>query len=195
MEILPLNEYTYACLLREIRDRTGKNSPLFAAIDGRCGSGKSTLGQRMADDLSGVLLHMDDFYLRKEQRTPERYAEPGGNVDRERVAALLETLKDGKGGYFRKTMHPNFDLGPENTVPASDIYIVEGSYSMHPELRRFYGISVFLTLPENVQRERLMKRNPDQMDMFIGKWIPLEEKYFSGLHVIEHCDRIFDTSL
>ena len=30
---------------------------------------------------------MDDFFLRPEQRRPERFAEPGGNVDRERFAA------------------------------------------------------------------------------------------------------------
>lgn len=27
----------------------------------------------------------DDFFLRPEQRTPERLAEPGGNLDRERM--------------------------------------------------------------------------------------------------------------
>ncbi|MEG2389188.1 MAG: shikimate kinase, partial [Clostridia bacterium] len=42
------------------------------AIDGMCGSGKSTLGQRLAEALGGNLLHMDDFFLTAAQRTPER---------------------------------------------------------------------------------------------------------------------------
>ena len=51
------------------------------AIDGNCASGKSTLGRALAEAYEGSLFHMDDFFLRPEQRTPARFAEPGGNVD------------------------------------------------------------------------------------------------------------------
>ena len=57
--------------------------PFLIAIDGRCGSGKTTLGQRLAELLEANLFHADDFYLRPCQRTPERYNEPGGNMDRD----------------------------------------------------------------------------------------------------------------
>ena len=36
--------------------------PLLIAIDGRCGSGKTTLGEALAKRLHASLIHMDDFY-------------------------------------------------------------------------------------------------------------------------------------
>ena len=38
------------------------------AIDGCCASGKSTLGQRLSQAYGCPLFHMDDFFLRPEQR-------------------------------------------------------------------------------------------------------------------------------
>ena len=62
----------------------GKKLPVLLAIDGRCGSGKTTLAGMIAQRYRAEVIHMDDFFLQKDQRTPERLAEPGGNVDRER---------------------------------------------------------------------------------------------------------------
>ena len=55
---------------------------VFVAIDGPCTSGKTTFAAMLNRRFGGNVLHMDDFFLRPEQRTPERFAEPGGNVDR-----------------------------------------------------------------------------------------------------------------
>lgn len=63
----------------------------FVAIDGPCASGKTVFAASLHERFGGNVLHMDDFFLRPEQRTPERFAEPGGNVDRERFEA--EVLK------------------------------------------------------------------------------------------------------
>ena len=73
-----------AAIITEIDKLKTKKDHLLIAIDGRCGSGKSTLGAYLQQKMHGNLLHMDDFYLRPEQRTPKRREEPGGNVDRER---------------------------------------------------------------------------------------------------------------
>ena len=73
------------------------------AIDGLCGSGKSTLGALLASVYDCNLFHADDFYLPKELRTPERYAAPGGNVHWERIRSeILEPLKTGKPFSYRK---------------------------------------------------------------------------------------------
>ena len=55
------------------------------------GSGKSVLGQLLSEVYSCNLFHMDDFFLRPEQRTAERLAEAGGNVDRERFLEKQRT--------------------------------------------------------------------------------------------------------
>ena len=59
--------------LLEERQETG--APILVAIDGNCGSGKTTLGEYLAQLFDCNLFHMDDFYLRVEQRTPERLEE------------------------------------------------------------------------------------------------------------------------
>jgi len=67
------------------------------AIDGRCASGKSTLGAFLQKETGGNLIHMDDFFLRPEQRTKERYATPGENVDHERFyEEVLVPLQNGE---------------------------------------------------------------------------------------------------
>lgn len=51
---------------------------LLVAIDGRCGSGKTTLGEYLKQIFDCNLFRMDDFFLRMEQRTPQRLKETGG---------------------------------------------------------------------------------------------------------------------
>lgn len=85
---------------------------VIVAIDGRCGAGKSTLAARLAELCGGNIFHMDDFFLRPEQRRPERFAEPGGNVDRERFAVeVLAPLKNGCRFSYRPFVCRDMALG------------------------------------------------------------------------------------
>ena len=67
-----------------IKQEDNTDRPILVAIDGRCGSGKTTLGEYLKGQFDCNLFHMDDFFLRMEQRTPDRMKETGGNVDYER---------------------------------------------------------------------------------------------------------------
>ena len=162
------------------------------AIDGRCASGKSTLGKLLQKETGGNLIHMDDFFLRPEQRTNERYATPGENVDHERFyEEVLTPLIKGKEFFF----HP-FDCNTMQ-ISANRIYvkqnavtIVEGSYSLHPQLRDAYDLKIFMDIDPAIQLERLQKRNPEKMEDFKNKWIPYEELYFSQQRVEDICDII-----
>ena len=78
--------------------------PLLLAIDGRCGSGKTTLAAALQERLHCGVFHMDDFYLPFEARTPERLAQPGGHMDFDRFEKeVLRPLRGGSGaGYYEK---------------------------------------------------------------------------------------------
>ena len=70
---------------------------LVIGIAGGSASGKSTLRGALAKGLDATLVHMDDFFLPMELRTPKRFAQPGGNVHWERVLAeVLQPLREGK---------------------------------------------------------------------------------------------------
>ena len=73
-----------------------RNKRVIIAIDGRCGAGKTTLAQYLEEQTGATVFHMDDFFLRPEQRTPERFNTPGENVDHERfLFEVLEPLRKG----------------------------------------------------------------------------------------------------
>ena len=169
-----------------------KPGPAILAIDGRCAAGKSTLGAKLAEEWGAALFHMDDFYLQPHQRTAERLAEPGGNVDRERfLKEVLQPLKNGKDILYRRFNCKTFTFDPTRTIPTAQIAIVEGSYSCHPELREFYDYRIFLDIAPKIQMERILRRNgPEAAERFRTIWIPLEEAYFTGCSVREACDLV-----
>ena len=74
------------------------------------------------------------------------------------------------------------------------IYIIEGSYSCHPELRSFYDMTVFVTTDAVTQKKRILERNgEDKLRAFTEKWIPLEEKYFDVFDIEAKADLILRT--
>ena len=169
---------------------------IIIAIDGRCASGKSTLAAALEKELGCAVFHMDDFFLRTVQRTPERYAEPGGNVDRERVSdEILTPLRRGeKLIEFSKFDCRTFELMPLTSIEAGRIAVVEGSYSCHPDLWDMYDLHIFLTLSEKEQSGRILLREGEERAVvFRDRWIPLEEKYFKAFGIEERCELRFDT--
>ena len=167
-----------------------KDGEVRLAIDGGSASGKSTLGKMLAEIYGCTLLHMDDFFLTPSMRTPERLAEPGGNVDRERfLAEVLTPLSRGEEiAYRRYDCSTGKILSPE-IKKATRLIVTEGAYSTHPELASFYNLSVFLEITPELQRTRILKRNsPEMAERHFSLWIPMEERYFDNFGIRERCD-------
>lgn len=168
---------------------------VFVAIDGPCTSGKTTLATVLQRRFGGNVLHMDDFFLRPEQRTLERFAEPGGNVDRERFEdEVLAPLAAGKIAQYRPWDCHTGDFAASHNVEPARLTIVEGSYSMHPALRGYYDLMICLTIDSGEQLRRLEARNPRMLQRFIDEWIPLENRYFASTETRTAADMIVDTA-
>ena len=184
------NEYASFLLLFAEIDKGLSKGELRLAIDGGSASGKTTLAAILERVYECTVLHMDDFFLRPEQRTPERFAEIGGNVDRERfLAEVLVPLSLGMTVSYRKFDCSTFTLTSPITVAHTPLTVIEGAYSMHPDLSDYYDLSVFLDITPELQRERILKRNsPKMAERFFNEWIPLEKVYFEKLNVKERCD-------
>ena len=179
-----------------LEQSAGKSGPVILAIDGRCGAGKSTLGAELSAEWDANLFHMDDFYLQPHQRTAERLAEPGGNVDRERfLEEVLLPLHTGNPVLYRRFDCGSFTFEEGQTIEPKPIAIVEGSYACHPLLRDYYDLRIFLDIDPQTQAERILKRNgPEVLERFKSIWIPLEENYFRECRVRESCDFILNPS-
>ena len=185
----------FAPLLAAIdRSLAGTEKAVAVAIDGMAASGKTTLAAALAEKYGAPVVHMDDFFLRPEQRTPERYAQPGGNIDRERfLSEVCPYLATGEGfSYFRFDCH-RMCLAQRIVIPPHPLIIVEGTYSLHPKFLSFYTIKVMLTISQEWQAERIQRRNgKDGYRIFAEKWIPLENRYFSEFHVEMSADFVFN---
>lgn len=170
-----------------------KKQRIMVAIDGRCASGKTTLCGIISERTDCCVVHADDFFLRTEQRTPERFTEIGGNIDYERIRdeVLIPFGRTGQGIYrpfscrYMKLIEPVSFSG--------NMLVIEGSYSMHPALWEYYDLSVFMTTPPPTQLRRLKERSPKLIDRFMNEWIPMEEKYFNGYNIAEKSDMIIET--
>ena len=181
---------TFLPLFCEIDKRAGER--FVVAIEGGSASGKTTLSQILSQVYDCTVFHMDDYFLRPEQRTPQRFAEPGGNVDRERfLEEVLEPLSRGEIVRYRRFDCSTFTLKEPVEVEPKQLVIVEGAYSMHPELADHYDLSVFLDVSSELQRDRIVKRNgPEMAKRFHDEWIPMEQLYFSKMDVKERCDLV-----
>ena len=57
---------------------------------------------------------------------------------------------------------------------------VEGSYSLHPELRDFYDVRIFLDADAETRRLRLTERDGEAgYQRYLNEWAPLEDRYVS----------------
>lgn len=163
---------------------------LVLVMDGKSASGKSTLAEKLAKEYGANLYHMDDFFLRPEQRTTERLSEVGGNVDYERfkeevVSPLIEDREFSYGIFDCKEQR----IRERCRAEKAQIHIIEGAYSMHPHFGKYYDLSVCLDIEPELQTERICVRNGEQMLVrFMKEWIPKENAYLEQFHIMEQAD-------
>ena len=164
---------------------------VIVAIDGKCTSGKTTLASQLAEIYDCNVFHMDDFFLRPEQRTPERFAEVGGNVDYERFhEEVLLPLKSGKAFSYRPFDCSTFTLAAPVTVAPKKLNVIEGTYSHHPYFGNPYDLKILLTVDEEIQRQRILERPAFLHKRFFEEWIPMENRYFEVFRIIDQANLI-----
>lgn len=185
-----------APVLAAARRLAAGQTPALLAIDGRCGSGKSTLGAWLAEQLPCHLIHMDDFYLPVNRRRPDWAQHPGANMDFARLRTeVLTPLLAGQPAQYRAYVCRLGALRDPVALPPRPLVVVEGSYALHPQLDVPFACKVFLTCTPDCQRQRLQAREGDHFADFARRWIPLEEGYLAAQHPERHCDFVLDTTL
>jgi uridine kinase len=163
------------------------------AIDGRAGAGKSTLAAEFFKYTGAGIICMDDFFLPSELRTPERFAQPGGNIHHERFTEeVLPFLRSEEGFSYRIFDCKKMDYNGVRLVAPSKLRVVEGAYAHHPVLGEYADMRIFYDIDPVTQRQRLEKRVGSQAAaLFIEKWIPLEEAYIQAYKIKERADTQF----
>lgn len=184
-------EYGLLCMIESRKDRVEfvlgvikERNPRIIAVDGPCASGKTTLVTDLRERLSISVISMDDFFLPPELRTPERFTEKGGNVHYERfIEEVLTPLSEGKAFTYRCFSCRTCTYEGEVHIPSDGLVVVEGSYAFNPHFPAYWDVSFLLSIDPAEQIRRLSLRSPEKLDMFISRWIPLENEYFEACNI------------
>ncbi len=179
-------------IIEKINQIKSKKKLVLIGIDGPCASGKTTLAEKLAQAVGAQVIHTDDFFLPFEMKTPERLAQPGGNVYYERfkeeVADGIASGKEFAYGVYRCS---EGRIAEKKTAVPVGVIIIEGSYSMHPSLDVDYDLCIYVESPLSTRLERILKRNGEEkLGVFKEKWIPMENNYFAHFGIKEKCDII-----
>lgn len=160
-----------------------KKEVILVAIDGQSASGKTTLARRIQEEFDCNVFAMDDYFLRPCQRTKERLHEVGGNVDYERFyKEVLVPAKQKSEVFYQPYCCKTQTLLSPMTIKPKRLVIIEGAYSLHPYFNDPYQLKVLCLIKEELQRERILKRNGALMlNRFMTEWIPKENIYLKEL--------------
>lgn len=186
-------------LLKQIEDTVNCKGGAILAIDGKCGSGKTTLASFLAQKYGGRVVHLDHFFLPPELRSDARLAIPGENFHKERFLKELGSVLGDKGHFAQDICYNAYccqsGQSEKLLLPPAPLTVVEGSYSAHPDLSHLYDIKVFCAISDIEQRRRISLRegdNPRKEALFFSRWIPLENRYFEAFNIMQTCDFILD---
>lgn len=177
-----------------IRAALAQKGRAVAALDGQAAAGKTTAAALLARRLDAAVVHMDDFFLPAELRTPQRLAQPGGNVHYERFAAeVAAPLKAGRPFRYRVFDCSRMDYAGERIIDAP-VVLVEGAYSLHPFFAGgLYDAAAFCTVAPALQQARICARGGEGCwPAFRDKWIPLERAYDAHFSIRGQCGFVLE---
>jgi uridine kinase len=155
---------------------------MFVGVDGRAGSGKTTLADAIAASVSGaVVVHVDDF---AGPRVPE------WDWARLREQVLLPLLGGRPGRYQRWEW--NRDHGAEwHDVPTGRLVVIEGVSSTRRELGAPWACQIWVDAPREIRLERALERDGEAMlAHWTDVWMPSEEAYIAREHPEERVDLV-----
>ncbi|MEG1782373.1 MAG: uridine kinase [Oscillospiraceae bacterium] len=190
-----MNYNVMSTVVKAVLARTDKD-PVIIAIDGPSAGGKTAIAKSISDEYDCNVFHMDDFFLTPERKTQERLATPGGNVDYERFEEQVMKNLLGKEPFTYDIYScKTGESVKSDVILPKRLNIVEGVYSMHPELMKYYEYTIFLDVERPVQLERILSRsNENMLAKFKNEWIPLEDAYFKAFNLRAKGDFALNTT-
>jgi uridine kinase len=137
-----------------------QTSPLLVAIDGQSAAGKSTLARFIQQQIPNtVIVQADDFYRVMDEHERAALDAKGGYLtyyDWLRLEAqLLLPLAQGHSARYQRYNWGENRLGEWTVIPAEGVIVVEGLYTLRPELRAYYHVKIWVetSFPTRMRRQ------------------------------------------
>jgi len=190
--LIPLSE-----LLEKLALLPRRRQTRLLGIDGCGGAGKSTLARKLKELGSDVtVVQMDDFYHPSAKRALIDPQAIGGNWDWERVRdqVLLPLAQDIPARYQIYDWDVD-QMAEWVSIPVGGIVIVEGCYSIRPELVELYDLTIWVDSPRSLRLDRGIERDGEaKRHLWEDLWMPAEERYIAAYKPDAYADLVFDGS-
>ena len=171
---------TRTLVLDELANRITSISlgrPLRVAIDGRIGSGKTTLADELAARLSArsrpiIGTSIDGFHRPKAERYARGRTSPDGYYyDSRDLDAVVRLLLAPLGpGGDRRYRTASFDLENDRPIaqeatlaPADAILIVDGTFLQRPELAGGFDATIYVATADDIATARGVSRDAERL--------------------------------
>lgn len=185
-------------LVIEIERAARSKRPLLVALDGRSGTGKSTLSGALAERLPAIVIVQDDFYTGgtlADWATRSAREKADRVIDWKRLRIeVLEPLLSDRVARWRSFNWQTLDGLSDHELVAnpSPVIILDGAYSSRPELADLIDLSILMQLDDATRRERIRHR---ECADFVKEWHPVwdeaEDYYFTHVRPADAFDIIF----
>lgn len=163
--------------------------PIIVALDGRSGTGKSTLAEIIAERVGGICIETDYFWSGGtneiwDARSPKEKSELA--IDWKRLRKeVLEPLSRGQtASWHQFDFKKGYGLAEKTiTKQPAKVVIIDGAYSTRPELRDLIDLKIFVDVPKDEHRRaRLVKREGEKyMADWHARWDVAEDYYFANV--------------
>ena len=151
---------------------------VIVAIDGFSGAGKSTLAARLADEVSGTIVHTDDFAA---------WDIPLDWWPR-LVEQVLVPLSKNEPARYQRYDWDLRELAQWHSIEAGGMVVVEGVSSSREKFRPYLSLAVWVEAPRELRLERGIERDGEGMrDAWLG-WMASEDEWAERETPHDHAD-------
>lgn len=184
--------------IEEVKERLDRS--VFVAIDGRSGSGKTSLAFALARRLrSAFAVQLDSYHVPVEAayRLTPRIGQAGAMFDWRRfkftVLHQLENQRDASV-YWTDLFSPRT---AHHRIESGWTVVADGTFSTRHDMRDWYDLRILVECSSSTARQRLAKRDaalPAQWQAYIRDvWQPDEDRHIESLRDTRHdYDHIVD---
>lgn len=169
-----------------------KQGLTFVAFDGMSGSGKRTIAHKLRKKFPDTckVFHVNDYNVPLSDRTPELESTPLGTFDVDRFKyEVIKGVKSREPFYMTKYDLKKDSFSKPEKIKPYDIIIVEGHYSLHPDIADLYDLKIFFKVSNELQKERILRRSgSDEYKEYLCNLLPAENRYFEEYGIEDSCD-------
>lgn len=179
----------FAAIIRERASLLER--PFVVALDGRSGSGKSTIAEKLATSLPAVIFEGDDFFAGGTELRgdgPDERAK--ACIDWRRQRPVLEALRAGRPSLYFAFDWDAFDGRLEartRAIEPCSVVVFEGTYTARPELGDLIDLRALVRVPDETRLARLQRRE-GHIGPWERQWHEAEDWYFANVAPLEGFD-------